>query len=121
MENANNFGSFVRDLRLSLGLTLKDFCIKHKLNCVILSKIERGVQVPKRTELRRLGEALKLLDDSVEQREFFKLFEGFSPKDLLPSSPLFLPEETAEEDIVRLFEKASLSNTPSEKEAYTHV
>lgn len=46
MDGRKTFGSYFKDRRIKLGLTLRQFCEKHSMDPGNLSKIERGVLPP---------------------------------------------------------------------------
>ena len=121
MADKYTFGKFVREQRCNLDMTLRNFCKKNGLNCVILSKIERDIQVPKKTELRRFAEALKLLEGTAEYNEFLSLYEQFNPgvyefscQDL----PVFLPPDITEENVNKLIDSVKEDHAPEEKDMF---
>ena len=66
------FGELVKDLRISQGKTLRQFCIEHEIDPSNWSKIERGVNPPPKDEktLERWGKALGLNQETVQWRDF---------------------------------------------------
>ena len=44
---ANRFGNMLKLRRMELNITLRQFALKHKQNAGNLSKIERGVSLPR--------------------------------------------------------------------------
>lgn len=121
MKKENTFGSFVKEQRLGLRMTLRDFCLKNHLDCVVLSKIERGTQLPKMSELRRLCAALKILDDTIEFKEFFEIYDSFKqePNDFsFQDLPVFLPPDISEDKILKLLDSLKESHSPLERELF---
>ena len=72
------FGDLVSEYRLSLGLTIREFCLKNNVDSIVLSKIERGIQVPKNNEIAKFIEALKIFEGSAEHLEFLNAYENFT-------------------------------------------
>lgn len=88
-----NFGSFLKEKRIALGLTLRQFCELHSLDAGNLSKVERGLLPPPKSDelLKKYAAYLKLKDGTDEWYEFFDLAAAESGK---------LPKELLEKDIV---------------------
>ena len=83
-----SFGEFFQSRKLHAGLSLRQFCIRHKFNPSNISKLERGRSAMAEDEnvLRRYAEALSLVEGSEEWRQFFDLAyacNGIIPPDLL--------------------------------------
>lgn len=70
---SNNFGNLFKELRLRLGLTLRDFCLQNKFDPGNISKLERGIFPPPQNDekLEEYAKALKLREGSEEWIEFF--------------------------------------------------
>ena len=70
MEDAQTFGEFFKQKRLALRKTLREFCREHELDPGNISKLERGILKPPRSEetLLKYAEYLQLNDD--ERRMF---------------------------------------------------
>ena len=88
MSEKMTFGSFFKDKRILLGLTLRKFCEQHDMDVGNLSKIERGIlPAPKSEEiLKKYAEYLKLKKGSDGWYEFFDLAaaeSGKFPKELM--------------------------------------
>lgn len=81
------FGTKFRELRLRLGVSLRMFCIEHKLDPSNISKLERGLLAPpqKREILERYAACLKIEEGSDDWYEFFDLAaaeKGRIPEDI---------------------------------------
>ena len=87
------FGSFFKEKRIALGLTLRQFCELHSLDAGNLSKVERGLLPPPKSDelLKKYAAHLKLKEGTDEWYEFFDLAAAESGK---------LPKELLEKDIV---------------------
>jgi transcriptional regulator with XRE-family HTH domain len=87
------FGALLKQRRQSLGVTLRDFCLKNRFDPGNYSRIERGLfPPPQKTELlEKYATALKLKRGSEEWLEFFDLAaagRGELPQDLLQDDDL---------------------------------
>jgi transcriptional regulator with XRE-family HTH domain len=93
MESRKTFGGFFKEKRMSLGLTLRQFCEKHKLDAGNISRIERGVSpAPKADEiLRKHAKFLHLKEASDDWYLFF---------DLAASEAGKLPKELMEKELI---------------------
>jgi transcriptional regulator with XRE-family HTH domain len=93
MENKKTFGGFFKEKRMLLGLTLRQFCEKHKLDAGNLSRIERGVsRAPKSEDLLiKYAKFLHLKERSDDWYLFF---------DLAAAEAGRLPRELMEKDII---------------------
>ena len=87
MDGRKTFGSYFKERRIKLGLTLRQFCEDHGIDPGNLSKIERGVLPPPKDEiLKKYARYLKLKEASDEWYEFFDLAaaeSGRFPKELM--------------------------------------
>jgi len=90
---AKSFGEFFKGQRVSLGLTLRHFCELNHIDAGNLSKIERGILPPPKSEkiLKKYANFLKLKEGSDSWYEFFDLAAAESGR---------LPKELMEQDIV---------------------
>lgn len=87
------FGEFFKERRITLGLTLREFCEKHDLDPGNISKLERGkMSPPKEAKLKEYAKCLRLKKESEEWYEFLELAAIASNK--LP--PEFTDAEVAE-------------------------
>ena len=92
MDGRKTFGSYFKDRRIKLGLTLRQFCEKHSMDPGNLSKIESGVLPPPKAQiLKKYAHHLKLKEASNEWYEFFDLAAAESGR---------LPKELREKEIV---------------------
>lgn len=92
MGGRRTFGSYFKERRIRLGLTLRQFCEEHGMDPGNLSKIERGVLPPPKDEiLKKYTHYLKLKEASDEWYEFFDLASAESGR---------LPKELMEKEIV---------------------
>src|SRR5713101_1542862 len=85
---ARHFGANLKKLRISIGLTLRAFCIKNGLDPGNYSRLERGLLAPPRSEekLKEYARALGLKRGTDEWLEFFDqaaASRGELPKDIL--------------------------------------
>ncbi len=90
---ANMFGELLRKHRLAAGTTLRDFCLKNKLDPGNYSRLERGMfAAPQKPELiERYAVALGLKPGSDEWLDFFDVAaasRGELPRDLLDDEEL---------------------------------
>lgn len=68
------FGEFFHQKRMGLGLTLREFCEKYKLDPGNLSKLESGrLHPPKEEKLKEYARYLKLKKNSADWNAFFDL------------------------------------------------
>ncbi len=83
----NEFGQFLKALRIRRGITLRQFCLKHKLDAGNMSKIERGLFPPpqSRDKLLMLAKAVRIKQGSEDWCKFFDLAArgmGNIPRDI---------------------------------------
>ena len=88
MKALASFGEFFKAKRQALGLALREFCLKHKLDPGNLSRLERGVLPPPqdRKLLEQYAERLEIKSGSADWYTFFDLAaaaKGRLPDDLL--------------------------------------
>jgi len=80
------FGTYFRERRNSLGLSLRRFCRQHKFDAGNISKLERGILRPPQGQqtLKGYARALELIPESDEWHKLFELAaagnERISPK-----------------------------------------
>lgn len=84
----HTFGEFLKEKRMEQGLTLREFCLKHRLDPGNMSKIERGLFPPPqdREKLERWADWLKIKKGTDDWLEFFDLASAESgriPEELL--------------------------------------
>lgn len=92
VDGRRTFGTFFKERRIALGLTLRKFCEKHSIDPGNLSKIERGVLPPPKDEiLKKYAHYLELKDGTDEWYEFFDLAAAESGR---------LPKELRDKEIV---------------------
>lgn len=70
-----NFGDLIEEQRISLGMSVQDFCEKSKMSETVLQKIEGNQILPCKIELVGLLDALKILEGSVEYFEALVAYE----------------------------------------------
>ena len=85
---SKTFSQLLKDHRIRLGKTLREFCVEHGLDAGNYSKLERGLFPPPESEARleKLAHAYKLKRGGEDWLEFFDLASvgrGEIPKDLL--------------------------------------
>lgn len=88
MGTSNAFGEFFKVKRQALGLTLREFCLKHKLDPGNLSRLERGLLPPPqdRDRLEEYAKYLGLKSGSDDWYTFFDLAaaaKGRIPEEIL--------------------------------------
>ncbi|MCP4653027.1 MAG: helix-turn-helix transcriptional regulator [Candidatus Omnitrophica bacterium] len=82
-----SFGEFFKEKRISLGKTLRQFCLEHELDAGNISKIERGKMSPPQSE-ERLEELATFLeikkgsDDWQAFMDFASVDAGKIPTDV---------------------------------------
>ena len=110
-----NFGDFLRQQRLSLGLSLRVFCSKYKEDPVQWSRLERSMIFPPKDIGRLISIAKKL---QVEDKKFFidlaktaKLAPEPVLKDIFPC-PFDIGGIERAKDLLRLIQE---ENTPREE------
>ncbi len=86
--NTQNFGEFFRSKRISLGLTLRAFCLKYNLDAGNISRLERNILPPSldNEKLAALARALQIKRDTEEWVLFHDLAhtaKGQIPKDII--------------------------------------
>ena len=68
------YGEFFHEKRIALGLTLREFCGKYKLDPGNLSKLESGrMRPPKEGKLKEYARYLRLKRNSADWNTFFDL------------------------------------------------
>jgi transcriptional regulator with XRE-family HTH domain len=74
MKTSTIFGEFFKAKRQALGLTLREFCLKHKLDPGNLSRMERGV-LPPPQDRERLEAYAKALGLKPGSDDWYTLFD----------------------------------------------
>lgn len=90
MKTLPAFGEFFKAKRQALGLTLREFCLKHKLDPGNMSRMERGL-LPPPQERQRLEEYAKYLELKSGSDDWYTFF------DLAAAAKGRLPEELLED------------------------
>ena len=93
MSHLAIFGDFFREKRLSLKLTLREFCRKYDLDPGNISKLERGILQPPESEsiLEKYAEYLNIEKHSEDWYKFFDLAStcnGTIPSDVMSDEEL---------------------------------
>ena len=88
MKTLPVFGDFFKAKRQALGLTLREFCFKHKLDPGNTSRLERSLLAPPQNPkvLEKYAKALKLKSGEDDWYAFFDLAaaaKGRLPEELL--------------------------------------
>lgn len=90
------FGKFIREKRLKLNLTLREFCKQNDFDVAYISRLENDLMnAPKdKTNLTKLAKSLNIKKDSSEWKEFLN-FASISrnqlPEDIDKRALSFLP------------------------------
>lgn len=88
MKTSGGFGEFFKAKRQALGLTLREFCLKHKLDPGNLSRLERGF-LPPPQDRKLLEQYAKFLEIKSGSGDWYTLFDlaaaskGRIPDDIL--------------------------------------
>ena len=93
MKTSAVFGAFFKARRQAAGLTLREFCLQHKLDPGNLSRLERGMLPPPkdRARLEEYAGYLELKPGSDDWYQFFDLAaaaKGRLPEELLVDEAL---------------------------------
>ena len=118
MGKESTFGAFLKEKRIALGKTLRQFCLENKLDPGNHSKLERGRNSPPQGEkLHALAAQLELQEGSDDWYALFDLAaaeKGRIPDDILNDEELVgkLPilfrtirgEELTKEQLIELAE-----------------
>ena len=87
------FGKFVKEIRLSHELGLREFCVENEYDPSNWSKVERELIPPPKDEetLSRWARSLKIKEGSAEWKKFFdfaSVDSGLIPKYILEDGQL---------------------------------
>jgi transcriptional regulator with XRE-family HTH domain len=122
-----SFADFIRDKRVSAGLTLREFCRIINFDASNWSKVERGLSTPpqSRNVLENISDVLKIEKDSEEYKELFDLAalasipEGLIESEIIQQLPAFFRtvrgEKPTEEELRNLIKKIRSSWTPEKR------
>jgi transcriptional regulator with XRE-family HTH domain len=93
MIMAKRFGEFFQEKRIATGLTLRKFCLMHRIDPGNLSKLERGLFPPPESveKLEQYAQYLGLHPGSDDWYEFFDLAAaelGRIPTDIMQDEEL---------------------------------
>jgi transcriptional regulator with XRE-family HTH domain len=82
------FGEFIKERRISLGITLRGFCRRIGIDASNWSKTERGLLLPPRDDetLRKIAQVLGIKEGSeawIEMKDKAHIGAGRIPRDLL--------------------------------------
>lgn len=86
-----SFANFIREKRISAGLTLREFCRSTGIDASNWSKIERGIKTPPQSKnvLEEIASILKIKESSQEYKELMDLAALSSvPEELIESEIL---------------------------------
>lgn len=99
MEGRKTFGEFFKEKRIALGLTLRQFCEQCHIDAGNMSKIERGILPPPKSEelLKKYAALLNLKEGTDDWYLFFdsaaadsgRLPKELMEKDILARMPVF--------------------------------
>ncbi len=90
---AKTFGNFFKQKRISLGMTLREFCRLYGEDPGNISKLERGLSKPPQSKesLAKYAAMLKIKENSEEWREFSDLAAtsaGKLPEDMISNEEM---------------------------------
>lgn len=93
MKKGDPFGEFFKAKRVALGFTLREFCLKHKLDPGNMSRLERGLLPPPQSKerLEQYARYLGLKQGSDDWYTFFDLAaaaKGRIPDEILEDKEL---------------------------------
>jgi len=112
MKHMNVFASYLKKLRISKRVTLREFCDKNKFDPGNYSRLERGIYAPPKEDLvEKYALALGLQPGSSDWIQLFDLAaasRGEFPKDLLDDHKLV-------EKLPALFRTLRGSAVPADK------
>lgn len=117
---AHTFGGYFKERRIAMGMTLRAFCERNGFDPGNISRLERGLLPPPRTE-DKLGEYARALGLKPGQDEWLEFFDraaaesGRIPKEILDDEEIVekLPvlfrtlrgDKVTEADLERLLKK----------------
>lgn len=84
------FGELVKEQRILLKFSLKDFCVKNNINPEVLDRIEQDKQLPKKVEMRDFISTLKIFEGSIEHVELMRAYNKATLSSSLFDNSLFL-------------------------------
>ena len=119
-----SFANFIREKRVAVGLTLREFCRLSGFDASNWSKVERGLLAPPQSKkvLTEIAVILKIKDGSQEYKEMLDLAalssipEGLIESEILEQLPVFFRtvrgEKPTEEELKTLLNKIKSAWTP---------
>jgi len=105
------FGEYIKSLRISKQITLRDFCKKADLDPSNWSKIERGISPPPKSTLvlTSIAHALNISDKSEEYNTLYDLAAiSHIPKELVTDKEIF--------EKLPVFFRTARGDSPNRKE-----
>jgi transcriptional regulator with XRE-family HTH domain len=120
----SSFAIFIREKRITAGLTLREFCRLIGFDASNWSKIERGLFLPPQSKnvLDEIAAALKITKGGEEYKEMLDLAalssipEGLIESEILEQLPVFFRtvrgEKPSESELSDLLEKIKSVWTP---------
>jgi len=121
------FGQFIKEKRLKLDLSLREFCKKNNLDPSNWSKLEREVSKPPKSDLflEKVAQYLAIEKNSIDYNrliDFASIDQGNIPVDMLKNDSIrnFLPvffrtaRETkpTEEELIEILNIIKSANDP---------
>ena len=125
------FGEFIKEKRISKGISLREFCKRLKIDASNWSKVERGLLAPPQDQerLREIARALGIRFGSAlwrEMKDKANIDAGIIPEDILSdekvlnSLPMFFrtirSEKPTPEDLDKLIDMIKSVRLATEKE-----
>jgi len=125
------FGEFIKEKRISKGISLREFCKRLEIDASNWSKIERGLLAPPQDQerLREIARALGIRFGSAlwrEMKDKANIDAGIIPEDILSdekvlnSLPMFFrtirSEKPTPEDLDKLIDMIKSVRLATEKE-----
>jgi transcriptional regulator with XRE-family HTH domain len=123
-----NFGEYIKELRISSGLTLRDFSKKMELDAGNWSRVERGILLPPKankffTKLQKLlGLEKGVLEDLKALADSFRMTHKFKDSEIMEHMPVLFRrangDEPTDKEIEHLVEwlKIKVKNEHSNKD-----
>ena len=108
-KNISTFGEFFRAKRKKLGLTLRKFCARNRLDPVDISKLEEGIKIPPKglTSLTYYANILNIKIGSTDWKTLIYLARSYKkPKiDIITKLPTLICKSDGKKPTSKGFDK----------------